>query len=42
MFEDSLRALYQTATERSLERPTLVILPMLVDFATLYVGKGAL
>jgi lysophospholipase L1-like esterase len=34
MFESGLKALYQRATERSLERPTLVILPMLVDFAT--------
>jgi hypothetical protein len=34
MLEDGLKALYQRATERSLERPTLVILPMLVDFAT--------
>jgi hypothetical protein len=33
MLEDGLRSLYQKATERSLERPTLVILPMLVDFA---------
>src|SRR6516162_11145944 len=34
MLESGLKALYQRATERSLERPTLVILPMLVDFAT--------
>ena len=34
MLEDGLRTLYQRARERSLERPTLVILPMLVGFAT--------
>jgi hypothetical protein len=34
MLESGLKALYQRASERSLERPTLVILPMLVDFAT--------
>jgi hypothetical protein len=33
LLEHGLRILYQRATERSLERPTLVILPMLVDFA---------
>jgi lysophospholipase L1-like esterase len=34
LLEHALRPLYQKATERSLERPTLVILPMLVDFAS--------
>jgi lysophospholipase L1-like esterase len=32
LLEHQLRSLYQKATERSLERPTLVILPELVDF----------
>jgi hypothetical protein len=34
LLEHGLRALYQKTTERSLERPTLVILPELVDFAS--------
>ena len=33
LLEGSLKTLYQRATERSRERPTLVILPVLVDFA---------
>ncbi|MFN0218247.1 MAG: SGNH/GDSL hydrolase family protein [Hyphomicrobium sp.] len=36
LLEDSLKTLHQRATERSRERPILVILPMLVDF-----GAGA-
>jgi hypothetical protein len=33
LLDGALRVLYQTAAKRSVERPSLVIVPMLVDFA---------